>query len=265
MDRGTIVRVLGIVEETPTIKSFHFDYPPAKEAKPGQFVMVNVLGVDEIPMSLSSVGSTRTSITVRKVGDATARLHQLSVGDLLGIRGPYGRGFSGFDRGKALLVGGGVGTAPLLPLAKRLAEWGEVRFDVALGARTREELLFLDRMGAVGRGKVLAATDDGSYGKKGFVTVVTETLLRGKIDMVFTCGPERMIRDLFEQCRRIGIPLQASLDRYMRCGIGICGSCAIGGYRVCREGPVFNSDQLARVERELGRFRHDCCGKRVRI
>lgn len=267
MDRPTFVKIRRVVEETPSIKTLYFDYPPAKRAIPGQFVMVNVIGVDEIPMSLSSVGSEKTSITVRRVNQATSRVHELSDGDPIGVRGPYGRGFVGVTKGSVMVVGGGVGMAPLLPLIYQLGRKRTVRVNVAIGSRTKEELLFLEGVRrAVGkRGKVLLATDDGSCGAKGFVTTLTEKLLKGKIDMVYTCGPERMMRGLYDQCKRFGVPLQASLERYMRCSVGLCGSCVVGPYRVCTDGPVFTNEQLKEVENEFGQFRRDACGRRVSL
>lgn len=266
MDRPTVVRISRIVEETPSTKTFYFKYAPAKKAIPGQFVMVNVVGVDEIPMSLSSLGSEETSVTVREVGQATSRLRELSVGDTLGIRGPYGRGFVEVTKGNILVVGGGVGMAPLLPLIRRLCR-KRVRINVAIGARTKKELLFIERIRReVGeKGRVLVATDDGSSGSKGFVTTLTEKLLKSKINMVYTCGPERMMRSLYDQCKRSGVPLQTSLERYMRCGIGICGSCNVGPYRVCKDGPVFNMEQLEEVAGEFGKIKRDVTGKRVKI
>ena len=265
MDRPAFVRIEEISTNTPTVKTFYFDYPPAARAKPGQFLMVNVLGIDEIPISLSGIGD-RASITVRRVGEATERLHDLGEGDVIGVRGPYGRGFSPIEEGNILIAGGGIGVAPLLPLTRQLCRMRRVKLTVVLGASTRDELLFVADMEryTLHRGTVLVATDDGSCGAKGPVTALAHKLLkRGAFDAVFTCGPEPMMKRLFEQCEGAGVPLQASLDRYMRCGIGICGSCCVGKYRVCKDGPVLSSAQLREVADEFGRFTRDACGRRT--
>ena len=90
-----------------------------------------------------------------------------------------------------------------------------------------------------------------------------ELLKKEKIDMAYACGPEPMIREVFLTTERFGVPLQASLERIMRCGIGLCGSCMIGKYRVCRDGPVFNSQQLREVVNELGKYRRDFDGRKI--
>lgn len=265
LDRPTFVKIKQVVTESPTVKTFYFDYPPAADAQPGQFVMVDLVGVDEIPMSLSSIGSARTSITVRKVGEATKRLHRLVKGDLIGIRGPYGRGFLPPQKGRALVVAGGIGIASVLSLIRLLSSAKRVNIFAALGFSTKKELLFVkeirDMVGL--KGRVLITTDDGTYGTKGLVTDLTRQLLdEEKFETVFSCGREPMLRDLFEQCEERGIAFQASLERRIRCSIGICGSCCIGKYRVCKDGPVFSGQQLREVEDEFGNFTRDAYGKK---
>jgi len=245
--------IIDIRDETPSVKSFVLDL--SLDFTPGQYVMVWIRGVDEIPMSLS--GSNM--ITVQNVGDATSALFGLGIGDTIGIRGPYGNGFEIHD--PVLIVAGGVGAAPLAPLAEAACEMG---YDVLtlLGARTQNELLFQQRSSDAG--EVMIATDDGSAGFHGRVT---ELLDRGMADRcIRSCGPEPMMYALLsmldEQQRGNA---QFSLHRYIKCGIGVCGACCIdqSGERACVEGPVFRGSELAGSE--FGRYRRGADGVRISI
>lgn len=263
-----ITKIREIKRESPTVKTIIFHDKLCSEAKPGQFVMVWVPGVDEVPMSLSALGSNgQSSITVAKVGEATQALHQKRTGDILGIRGPYGNSFTRVS-GSTMIVGGGTGLTPLAPLTEELAELHAGIAFVA-GAKTRDELLFLDRITTVLSkidGKVIAVTEDGSCGVRGLATDAAEQLLeKARFDMIYTCGPEEMMYKMYMLAERHEIPIQASLERLMRCAIGICGSCVIGRFRVCKEGPVFSSRQLREVKDEFGRFKRGGTGKRIRI
>jgi dihydroorotate dehydrogenase electron transfer subunit len=243
------VTITDIYKETPTIRTFLFDREIT--FSPGQFVMVWVPGVDEIPMALSS----SRSITVQNVGDATRALFALTAGDAIGIRGPFGNGFSGGDR--VLAISGGVGAAPLLPLAR-----SDRVMTFLLGARTESELLFVDQLDECTDLQI--ATDDGSLGIKGFVTALIDDLNLGAYDRVAVCGPELMMRAVLTRMIETGIERKTefSLHRYMKCGEGICGSCCIdpSGMRVCRDGPVFPGDVLANSE--FGRYMRDASGRK---
>ena len=263
-----ITKIPEIRKESPIVKTFIFHDKLCSEAKPGQFVMIWIPGVDEVPMSLSAIGPDgRCSITVAKVGEATETLHKRKTGDILGIRGPYGNGFVPVS-GNTMVVGGGTGLAPLVPLTEELAEL-HARVVVVVGAKTKDEILFLDRITtALSRidGRVVAVTEDGSHGVEGLATDVAEQLLKKeRFDMLYTCGPEEMMYKLFLLAERYEAPIQASLERLMRCAIGICGSCVIGKFRVCRDGPVFSLKQLREGREEFGRFGRESTGKRVRI
>jgi len=155
---------------------------------------------------------------------------------------------------------------PLAPLAERLAGLS-VKVTFVVGAQTRDELLFLGRVRRAlseVNGEIVATTEDGSYGLKGLATDSAEQALKEqRFNMIYTCGQEGMIQKLFQLAERHKTPLQASLERYMRCGIGICGSCCIGKYRVCKDGPVFSSEQLREVKGEFGVFRREADGRRT--
>ncbi len=206
------------------------------EAQPGQFVMVWLPRLDEKPFSL--VDSQPATLTVVQVGPFTERMQRLREGDVLYLRGPLGNGFSLKGR-RPLLVAGGTGAAPLAFLARRLVEAGG-KVTAALGARTEAELLLRERFVAAGAG-LLVSTDDGSAGERGLVTdLAARQLGTGVHDVVYACGPAPMLERLAELCVARGVPGELSREAYMRCGVGICGSCDRGdGLLVCRDGPVF--------------------------
>jgi dihydroorotate dehydrogenase electron transfer subunit len=251
MSEGLPVRVAitEVVVETPTIRTFYFDreFPFV----PGQFVMVWVPGVDEIPMALSS----GNSVTVQLAGDATRAMFSLGRGDGLGIRGPFGNGFP--TEGRMLSIAGGVGAAPLLPLALS----GAVE-TFLLGARTARELLFEKPLGEATR--LITATDDGTAGHPGFVTELLGEIRATDFDHICVCGPETMMHGVLRRLDQDGITGRGSfsLHRYMKCGVGLCGSCCIdpSGSRVCTEGPVFSGDTL--LGSEFGRYSRDASGGR---
>jgi dihydroorotate dehydrogenase electron transfer subunit len=256
------VKIQDIKEENSTIKTFTFRDKHCAEAKPGQFVMVWVPGVDEVPMSLSSISVDGvSSITVADVGEATKMLHQKKVGEVVGVRGPYGNGFA-LTGGNVMIVGGGTGLTPLVPLAENLAGLS-AKIVFMVGAKTRDDIFFLDRIGTIVP-EVVVTTEDGSYGLKGVVTELAEQILeKQKFDMIYACGPEQMMFNMFLSAKRHNTPFQASLERYIRCGIGICGSCCMGEYRICRDGPVFSGEQLGKVRNEFGLFKREVDGSKV--
>jgi dihydroorotate dehydrogenase electron transfer subunit len=256
------VKIQDVKEESSTVRTFTFRDKHCAEAKPGQFVMVWVPGVDEVPMSLSSISvDGSSSITVAEVGEATKALHQKKVGEVVGVRGPYGNGFA-FASGNVMIIGGGTGLTPLVPLAERLAGLSS-KIVFLVGAKTRNELFFLDRIGTVVP-EVTATTEDGSYGLKGLVTELAEQILeKQRFDMIYACGPEQMMVKMFLLAEQYNTPFQASLERYIRCGVGICGSCCMGEYRICRDGPVFSGEQLGKVRNEFGFFKREVDGSKV--
>jgi dihydroorotate dehydrogenase electron transfer subunit len=241
-----------IKKETPSIRTFFFDheFPFA----PGQFVMVWVPGVDEIPMALSS----ENSITVQQVGDATDALFVMEEGDEIGIRGPFGNGFTRGE--KMLAIAGGVGAAPLLPLAR-----SDSVMTMLLGARTESELLFMDQLDECT--DVLIATDDGSLGHHGYVTDLIGDLNLGAYDRIAICGPEVMMQAVQAKTEVKSALHRAefSLHRYMKCGVGVCGSCCIdpSGLRVCRDGPVFPGETLKKSE--FGSYMRTASGQKKNL
>ena len=254
--RSRAVKVLERVQETPTQCTLVLDWAP--EVNPGQFVMVWVPGVDEVPMGFSHV-EPHAGITVQRMGEATEALCALGPGDLVGVRGPLGRGFGLVEDRSCLLVGGGNGAAPLVPLAEGLVAKG-CRVHAAIGARTKEELLFVARIGAITGSPPALATDDGTEGFHGFASDLADQLMAElRPDYVYTCGPEPMMRKVADSCWLNGMPFQASLERYMKCGVGLCDSCAFGPFQVCRDGPVLDGELLMDVA-DFGAFRRGPSG-----
>lgn len=250
-NRPLNVRVIKTKDEAKNIKTLFFDRNFG--AAPGQYAMVWLRGVDEIPMSFSY----ENAITVKKVGDATSALFKFERGNSLGLRGPFGRPFE--IKGKKLaLVAGGIGAAPLAFLAEKL----KGRIMTFLGARRKDELLFVERFRKAG--EVEVATDDGSAGRRGFVSELLPDDLK-KFDQIYACGPEAMMNRVLNICAKLRIEkrLQLCAERYMKCGLGLCGSCDLGGLRVCADGPVFRGDEL--LGTEFGRYRRSGSGKRISV
>lgn len=254
-----VFRIVEHVAENATCRTVRLD--GRIDAQPGQFVMIWVPGEDELPMSVSYTGD-RAGVTYRIVGNGTKRLSSFEVGDKVGVRGPYGRGF-GAKCKRPLFVAGGTGMACLAPLIEACAAGGS-SVEVVLGARTASELLMAPRAERTGA-KVHIVTDDGSAGAKGLATEAAERVIGdGRFDQMFACGPEKMLTKVVDIARKCGVPLEASIERYMKCGIGICDSCAIDGRHVCKDGPVFSGEELASFA-DLGRTKLNRSGSRVPV
>jgi dihydroorotate dehydrogenase electron transfer subunit len=238
-DGGSLHRAARIVEkvrENGKTISFVLDIS-MEEAKPGQFAMVWLPGVDEKPFSISLADPL--VFTVSRVGPFSETLHERAIGEMIWVRGPFGRGYAP-AAGRALLVGGGYGAAPLHFLAKALLAVG-TGVELAVGARAAADLLFVDRFQALGA-PVHVTTEDGSRGARGRVTQAVSPLLEsGRFSALYACGPEGMLESLAALCRAAGVPAQLSYEAYMRCGVGVCGACEHGGRLVCMDGPVFNA------------------------
>jgi dihydroorotate dehydrogenase electron transfer subunit len=204
-------------------------------ARPGQFAMLWLPGMDEKPFSIAA--ASPLMFTISRVGPFSEALQALAVGETVWVRGPFGTSWT-VDGAGALLVGGGYGAAPLAFLAGELRAAG-AHVEAALGARTSPDLLSAGRFETLGV-PVHVATEDGSTGTRGRVTDVVAPLLQtGRFRRLCACGPEGMLEGLDTLCRRAGVPAELSWEAYMRCGIGMCGSCEHGGSLVCLDGPVF--------------------------
>ncbi len=230
--------------------------------------MVWVPGVDEVPMSLSYIGwkGKISAITVKNVGETTKTIHQFKKGTKFGLRGPYGKGFK-IVSGEVLIVGGGVGVTPLYPLLLKLRKFKGKPTSI-LGAKTKKELLFVHEVEKIlGKKSVLIVTEDGSMGIKGLASDVLAEILdkKGcKYRQIYACGPEPMLKKVLDLSLKHKIPAQLSLERYIKCGVGLCGSCMVDGFRICKDGPVFSSKILAKLK-EFGFVKRESSGKIVKI
>ncbi len=252
-----ITEVSERVVETPSTVTLRFRYTPP--AGPGQFVMIWLPGDDELPMSLSYTGEPK-GVTIKAMGTTSRNALSMPAGTLVGIRGPYGNRFDLSPR-RILVVGGGSGTAVLAPAAEAAVRGGS-RVVAALGATTAPELLFVDRMKAISE-SVEVSTDDGSLGHHGFVTDLSQRLLAQQpFDAVWTCGPEIMMRKVISAAKERGVPVFCSMERQMKCAMGMCDACALGPYHVCTDGPVFPADRLMAIP-EFGHTKRDSSGRRV--
>lgn len=228
------------------------DSRPLPEILPGQFVEVRVDDTPSTmlrrPISVNFVDYDRNELwlLVAGVGDGTRRLARLKPGDVLNCVLPLGHGFTmlGAASSKYLLVGGGVGVAPLLYFGHCLKKQGAEPVFL-LGARTEQDLLELDEFNKIGR--VCITTEDGSAGERGFVT--NHTILQHEhFDMICTCGPKPMMQNVARYARKMDVPCEVSLENMMACGLGACLCCVEktvkGNLCVCKDGPVFDINDL---------------------
>ncbi len=254
-DRIT-VRIADTRPEGPKATTLYVD--AGMEVLPGQFLMVADFAGGEKPFSVSEAEGGRLGITVREYGPFSRRLRSMEKGGLLSLRGPYGRPFTPRP-GDCLLVGGGSGIAPLHLLARAILAAGG-RVTVVSGARTRDEILLGDRFRRLPLDYHETAEDEG----EGLTAVdlAARVMERKRPDFVYAAGPEGMLAALRP---RLGdLDYQFSLERYMKCGVGICGSCTCDptGIRICVEGPVLDRDRIEELE-DFGRYKRDASGARV--
>lgn len=234
------------------IKLTHANPLPAM--LPGQFAEIRIDGSNTTflrrPISINYVDKTKNEVwfLVQLVGDGTRKLATVQPGDIVNVVMPLGNGFTLPQepaKAKPLLIGGGVGTAPMLMLGAELARMGcEPTF--LLGARSAKDLLQLECFELLG--DVYTTTEDGSRGEKGYVT--QHSILRGeqKFDMIYTCGPKPMMVSVAKYAKASGIECEVSLENTMACGVGACLCCVEntneGHLCVCKDGPVFNIKKL---------------------
>src|SRR2546421_7681095 len=221
MPRIQVVPLLEIVRETPTTMTYRFRADLG--GQPGQFLMVWIPRYDELPMAFSYLGAVK-GITVRDYGDPTHALPAFTAGDRIGVRGPYGNVFR-LEGQSVLAVGGGSGMASMIAAIEAFSQQG-ARVVTAVGAKNAEELLFVERANA--SGEMHIATDDGSRGFHGFVPALAGKLFRREwVQQGITGGAQKMMYAGLGMAPKTGGPVQASPQRYMKGGIGICDDCSL--------------------------------------
>ncbi len=253
---------------------------PLEEIKAGQFVQVRVDDAQHTylrrPISIHDVDYQNRTITllVQRVGEGTNKMSDIEIGDTLNIIYPLGNGFTipvetqniasvetqniasvpemqniasvpeMQNVASVLLIGGGIGIAPLYYLGKMLKEKG-VKFKFLLGGRSKSDLIMLDEFASVG--EVLITTNDGTLGEQGFVTQHS-VWQKERFDMIYTCGPKPMMMAVTKIARENNIECEVSLENLMACGLGACLCCVEntieGNVCVCKEGPVMNINKL---------------------
>ncbi len=247
-----MVTIEEIVQETPSVKTLFFRDKFSDLAKAGQFLMVWIPRIEELPLSIMiSEKKNYAAVTIRKHGYGSTSLFNLKKGDKLGIRGPYGNSFIFQENFKnIILIGGGTGLVPLVRLLNTIKN-KKIKIVIIIGSRSKEEIFFIDLIKKILENntmfEILISTEDGSFGKKGYPNdILKEVLLKeyNNFDMIYTCGPELMMKNIFDMVIEEKIPIQASLERYMKCGIGICSSCCINDMLVCYDGTIFHNEQL---------------------
>jgi len=256
-----IFRIKEVRKENPNAITIfiqgHIDY------NPGQFIMLWLPGIDEKPFAISYHEDDYFAVTIEKKGEFTDKIFNIRPGAKIGIRGPFGNGFT--IKNNAMVVAGGLGIAPALSLIKKIKN-----SIIIQGAKSKRSLLFLRdnkllEWASKNNNTMAYCTDNGTFGMPGFTTHVFEQALKKvKPSIVYTCGPEMMILNVFNICEKNNIECEASLERFMKCGIGLCGSCAINDQLVCKDGPVFNSEKIRKLT-ELGKFAKLASGRKVPI
>jgi len=225
---------------------------PLPEMLPGQFAEIRVDGSKTTflrrPISINYIDKEQNEVwfLIQLVGDGTRHLAEAETGDIINVILPLGNSFTMPEKtsDKLLLVGGGVGTAPMLYLGEQLAKKGS-KPSFLLGARTDKDLLQLEQFSEYG--DLYTTTEDGSYGEKGYVTNHS-ILNKVQFEQIYTCGPKPMMMAVAKYAKAKNILCELSLENSMACGIGACLCCVEntteGHLCVCKEGPIFNLNKL---------------------
>jgi NAD(P)H-flavin reductase len=257
-------KILDVIEETPTIKTFVLKPAQKVRFEAGQFVELTVYGVGEAPFTPSSSPFSLGTIemTIMKVGRVTSELFKLKPDDMVGIRGPYGQRYplEQFENKEIFIVGGGVGLAPLrslfLALAHEIKKYKKIY--IRYGARTPDDVVYKKLLPEWKTWKgvdVLQTVDVGDKTWKGRVGVVTEILDKIPVDfnnsVTVVCGPPIMMKFTTIKLLEAGFAgkdIYLSMEKNMSCGLGQCGHCRVGRYFTCKDGPVLTWEQVKDIE-----------------
>ncbi|MFH1875363.1 MAG: FAD/NAD(P)-binding protein [Candidatus Omnitrophota bacterium] len=257
------VTITKIIEETPTIKTFVFKPESEFSFLTGQFVELTYPGAGEAPFTPSSDPSRKDAfeITIMKVGTVTELFHRAQPGDVLGIRGPYGKGYplDTFKGKELLIVGGGVGLAPLRSLIyalyQRINDFKKIV--ICYGARTPQDIIYkyqIDEFKKQKNVEFRLTVDKGDPAWKGNVGLVTSILTNLPINIKeavgIVCGPPIMMKFANLKLLELGFEttnIYLSLEKNMSCGLGKCGHCRLGKYYICKDGPVFRYEDIKNI------------------
>ncbi len=261
----TFFPISKIENENENVKTFYIQGNIG--AQPGQFVMLWIPGIDQKPFSISDCDESQFALTIFKRGQLTDKLFNSNVGDKIGITGPFGTSFSLKNNMEYYMVAGGYGAAPLYFLSKKLQSIGS-KINFFLGARSENQILFLNKIKSLSNTILHIATDDGSAGEKGFITQQLENKLSTAENknniLVCTCGPELMEKKVLDLCNKYDVDAQISIERYMKCGFGVCGQCCVDpiGLCMCTNGPVVGKT-IANQITEFGKYHRDKSGAKI--
>jgi dihydroorotate dehydrogenase electron transfer subunit len=259
-EQPIVLPIKKIVEEAKDLKTFVLEYPLKSE--PGQFIMAWIPRLDSKPFAVSFQDKKEFHFAVLAVGPFTKKMMELKEGDKIGFFGPYGNSFD-ISGKRIALVGGGCGTPPLKFAAIEAMNKG-IEVDFIMGARDKDHIAYADEFEKLDM-NVFITTDDGSLGEKGYTTdVLKKRLEEVKYDCIYTCGPEIMMQAVMDIADEHDIRCQVSMERYMKCGFGVCGQCAVDGpgVPICKKGPVFEKDMIKKIT-EFGKYRRDASGAKV--
>jgi dihydroorotate dehydrogenase electron transfer subunit len=250
-----------IIEEAEGINTIYLE--GNLNSKPGQFVMLSLFGTNQRPFSIFQDNGNEFALTIASVGEFSSRVSELKIGARIGYCGPFGKPFE-IKGGHIALIGGGYGSAPLTYLSNEAVKKG-IKCELIIGAKSNDKLLYV-KNNYPEQVTRHYCTDDGSFGFKGFTTdKLRELLQKDKtIDMIYTVGPEIMMKKVIDISDEFRVGCQLSLERYMKCGYGICGSCCVDplGIRMCVEGPCIDKE-LAKKVTEFGKYHRDGSGKKI--
>lgn len=244
-------KIIKVEDENPTTKTISVECKD--KPKPGQFYMIWIPGAEQKPFSVAGVSPLKFSVCA--VGPFSRKFTSMKKGEKVWLFGPYGNSFEAQGK-KIVAIGGGYGTGPMRYLSVLAKKQGAEPI-LVIGARSK------DRLMKGGKGvRTVFTTDDGSEGMMGNAADALKKILQEeKIDAVYACGPEKMMGVVGKICLGKKIKCQLLLERYMKCGFGMCGQCSIGELLACFDGPVFDAKIVEHPE--FGKFHRDCAGRKV--
>jgi len=253
-----LAKIMEYRDETPDTRTFKIKLIDNEkiQAQPGQFIELMVFGYGEAPFSISGIGNDLIELTIRRVGTVTSALFNLTKNDLIGIRGPFGKGWplDHLINNDVIIIAGGIGLAPFRPLIHFIinnrGRFGRV--ELLYGARTPKDMLYKNELFEWGKSINVHLTvdhpDESWRGRVGVVTVLFDEVdLDPDKTIALQCGPPIMMHFVSKKLRELGFTgdrIYLSLERLMKCGMGMCGKCTISGMYVCLDGPVFSYDEI---------------------
>lgn len=263
--KPNVATLLSIKQQAENVLAFTFEYPNLKSA-PGQFVMIWLPDIDQKPFSIAADTGKTFTVVVFKVKHFTSELFKLKPGSKVGVTGPFGNPFTWKKASHIIAVGGGYGSAPLAYLINS-AKKDDCTYELITGAKTKSAVLYGNTFP---KSKTFVTTDDGSEGTKGFVTHILENRLsilskeQQKKTCVYICGPELMELAAVTLCKKYAVHSQVSVERYIKCGFGVCGQCCMDdtGEPMCTVGPVITGEHALTLK-EFGKYHRDKTGMKV--